>query len=619
MRAIVEHRCLWIDDYCGMNTADLITLDHHYYSVKAPGGSFTGLIPWVITTTVLSPISHRHEALYWALTTYLTIVLSTSLLVAIAVVLMYRLALFFGASPGRSIAIALVLPFATILFPYATEMTGEPIAAACSLAAFYLLVTERAEPDLSRTALAGFLAGWAVLCDFPSFLIAVALALYALFKLERWGHVFSFAGGAVAVGLLLMAHNQRAFGSPFFMSYSAYKLPENLHQFPEQAVGFVGLTYPKLRVLWDILIDPQRGLWFCNPVLLFTIPGLVYFARRREFRAEFLVTAFAVVGFILFNGSFGESIVSWGGGTATGPRQLVPAIPFMVLAIAFLPRGWNWLVGAIAIVSAFFMLMATSVEPHFPYEYDNPVIDFAMPAYFRGDLAYNQSSYFTRGAIVGDSVAFNLGKLARLPGWFQLWPLAALWIAGCFVLLDDVPVKPVAKQRLMRASAAVAVAILFLPPTIGPIMQVARTRGEHGLLGRYYFAETPDDLPPHIVRVDPELNFDDVAQLGALPFPSVVVWRGWIFAPLSGYYRFSMEVDDAGWLTIDGRSVMPDPGPGAERYHDQGFIVLASGWHRIEAGERNLAGGSYMHLYWTIPGQRRRVLVPSGVLRPARP
>ena len=40
--------------------------------------------------------------------------------------------------------------------------------------------------------------------------------------------------------------------------------------------------------------------------------------RRRVFRAELIVTVVAIAGMILFNASYGESIVSWGGGTATG-------------------------------------------------------------------------------------------------------------------------------------------------------------------------------------------------------------------------------------------------------------------------------------------------------------
>src|SRR5262249_43422416 len=151
-------------------------------------------------------------------------------------------------------------------------------------------------------------------------------AIYALHKMREWRQITSFALGAAIVAALLMAYNYAAFGAPFFMSYQAYSMPANA-QFPEQARGFVGLTYPRLRILWNVLIDPQRGLFFCNPVLLMAVPGLFYFGRSTR-RAEFFVVLGAIASFALFNASFGESIVSWGGGTATGPRQMTPAMPF---------------------------------------------------------------------------------------------------------------------------------------------------------------------------------------------------------------------------------------------------------------------------------------------------
>src|SRR5216683_8257077 len=106
----------------------------------------------------------------------------------------------------------------------------------------------------------------------------------------------------------------------------------------------------------------------------------------------------------------------------------------MVLALTFLPAASNFLLGAIGAVSAAIMLMATATNPHFPYEYDNPVRDFALQQFMRGDFATNRDPFFGGGMIAGDSVAFNLGKLLGLPGPMQLWPLAVFWIIGAFDL-----------------------------------------------------------------------------------------------------------------------------------------------------------------------------------------
>lgn len=616
MRAIVERHTLWVDGYCGYNTADIVSVGpsagSHLYSVKAPGGAFTGLPAWIFFSNVLSPLESHNEAVYWAFTTYLTIIFSTGLLVAMLCVVMHRFALFVGAPPGRALTLALILGFATILFPYATEMTGEPIAAACAFTSFYLLATDRLRPDAGRTMTAGLLAGWAVLCDFPAFLIAGPLAVYALFKLGR--RVLPFAAGAGGVALILFIHNKIAFGNPFFLSYEAYKLSVN-SQFPEQAVGFVGLTYPRLHLLWKILIDPERGLLFCNPVMILVIPALIFFVARRQYRAEFAVAIIAIVGFILFNASFGESIVSWGGGTATGPRQIVAAIPFMVFALAFLPSGWDYVLAPLALVSAFLMLMATAVEPHLPYEYHNPLRAFVWPAYLRGDLAYNRSTYFGGPPIAGDSVAFNLGKLVGLPGAVQLLPLAALWIAAAeYFLRALAPENDSSRHTLKAVAAALVIGALFVPPIAGVPLARAALRREHGLLGRYYEGLRPEGFPPHIQRVDRTIDFPSIEELGALPYPSFVVWTGRILAPSTGLYHFAIDVDDAGWLKIDGQSVIDDPGE-VSKYHDSGGMYLTAGTHSIEVGERNLVGGSSIRLLWQPPGGDEQV-VPDRVLVP---
>jgi hypothetical protein len=616
IRSVLERRTLWIDGFCGYNTADIISIGGHYYSVKAPGTSLTGLLPWSIVSWFFSvPLAARNEPLMWALVTYFTILISISLPVALLVVVIYRFGKALGATPGRSAGIALIMAFATILFPYATEMTGEPVAAVCLTTSFYLVFSAATQPDRLRAAFAGFLAGWAVLGDFPSFLVAAAIGLYALRKLPKWEQVFSFALGAGMVAGILMLYNWGAFGGPFFMSYQGYKLPEN-QQFPEQAVGFVGLTYPRLKILWNVLIDPQRGLFFCNPVLLLIIPGLVYFWRSGK-HAEFFVVLEAILAFVLFNASFGESIVSWGGGTATGPRQVTPAMPFFALALVFLPPIYNYVMAALAGLSTLYMLAAVSTNPHFPYEYDNPVWQFALPHYFRGDFSFNRDTYFGGGNVFGDSVAFNLGKLMGLPGPLQLVPLWLGWTIFATELFEDLQIwRDNMQASLGSIALSLAIAILFVPPLTGPLQQRLSTQARQGLLARYYIGNAPGETPPHLIRVDANIDFNNVAELGAMPFASSVVWSGALIAPRTGLYRFSIRADDTGWITIDGKIVVADAG-NVSREQGDGTIELSAGTHRIIVGERNIAGDSSAHLLWQIPGGAPEI-VPSAALIPDR-
>jgi hypothetical protein len=426
----------------------------------------------------------------------------------------------------------------------------------------------------------------------------------------------AFSVGALAVAVLLLAYNDAAFGNPFFLSYQAYKLSNNA-QFPEQAAGFVGLTGPRLEVLWKILFDPQRGLFFCNPALILAIPALGFFALQRRFRAELLVVSFAIVSMILFNGSFGESIISWGGGTATGPRQIVAAVPFMALALVFIPPRWEWALSLLAAASAFAMLMATAVEPHLPYEYSNPLRDFILPAYLRGDFAYNRDGYFGGPAIVDESTAFNLGKLAGLPGLLQLWPLAVLWLATALFLLQRCESLPrgTTNRRLIRGATLIAIIAMFASPVAYAIARSDQHTANYGLLASYYRGKQPNGFPPHIVRVDPTIAFHSVAELGALPVPSHVIWSGSLIVPRPGRYRFLIDADDAGWLRIDGTEVISDPGE-QNLPHASGDIYLGPGAHRLEAGELNLWGDASMMLSWQGPGIPLQV-VPSSALVPA--
>ncbi|MGH7778384.1 MAG: PA14 domain-containing protein [Candidatus Binataceae bacterium] len=617
MRSILERHSLAIDNFAGYNTADIINFGGHIFSVKAPGTSIVAMLPWGLARLWLLPLLSNHEGLYWALTTYLAIVLSIGLLISILCVVMFRFARHLGASEGRGAALALILGLGTLAFPYATEMTGEPFAAAFSFIAFYLIATFDNDPRWSRAFWAGLLAGVAVLNDYPTFLIAAALGFYMLYRVRRAGCIACFAGGAAIAAALMFGYNWGAFGHPLFFSYEAFKLPGNT-QFPEQAKGFVGLTYPKLRILWNILIDPQRGLFFCDPILILSIAGIGYFFRRRALRAEWIVTIVAIAGMILFNASYGESIVSWGGGTATGPRQIVAAIPFMVLTLAFLPRSLNWLLGALAAVSVFIMLMATATNPHFPYEYENPVRDFAMQQFMRGDFGTNRDAYFGGGMIVGDSTAFNLGKLAGLPRPLQLWPLGIFWIVGAFELAEILKLfRSRSRASLGRLAIALGIAAMFLISLMGRISQSFDLAAQHGLLGRYFVGEEPGITAPHIVRVDPAIDFDSVTELGAMPFPSVALWTGSILAPRGGIYRFVIDADDNGWLSIDGRVVINDPGQ-VNRSHATGWINLSAGTHRIQVAERNLAGDASIQLYWQPPGEQTE-LVPSIALTPDRP
>src|SRR5262249_7254930 len=141
IRAILERRSIWIDGYCGYNTADLITFGGHYYSVKAPGAGLVAMVPYIVASALLHPLYAHSEDAFWAAVTYFTTLLSVGLLTSITTVIIFRFAQFMGASLARAAGVALVFAFGTLAFPYATELTGEPIAGALTVISLYLITT----------------------------------------------------------------------------------------------------------------------------------------------------------------------------------------------------------------------------------------------------------------------------------------------------------------------------------------------------------------------------------------------------------------------------------------------------------------------------------------------
>ena len=293
MRSMVEKGVLWINDFCGYNTADIVTLHGHIYSVKAPGTSYTALIPWMVFRIALLPLSSTHESIYWAFVTYLTTVFTTGLLIAAMCVVMFRFArLCRGVGGPRDRRRADSWPCdARVSLRHRTHRrtSRRGMRLHCVLLA----------GDLRRAPVVEARAGGRISCRMGRAQRLPGLPgrrrnrnLRYLQTARLDASVRRFRAGAAITVAVMLAYNWGAFGSPFFFSYQAFKLsPDENHQFPEQAVGFVGLTYPKMRILWNVLVDPQRGLFFCNPVLLLSIVGVGYFARLRRWRAEFIVTS----------------------------------------------------------------------------------------------------------------------------------------------------------------------------------------------------------------------------------------------------------------------------------------------------------------------------------------
>lgn len=132
-----------------------------------------------------------------------------------------------------------------------------------------------------------------------------------------------------------------------------------------------------------------------------------------------------------------------------------------------------------------------------------------------------------------------------------------------------------------------------------------------GLLAAFY--EGGDwEAPPALERIDPVV--DAYFHLTPLNRPYGAIWSGQIEAPQDGSYAFGLEVNGMAKLYVDDELILEASGPPE---YKETMVDLSAGRHDLRLQFLDDVGGSRLHLYWTPPGQERRI-IPGDALIPAR-
>lgn len=391
LSAVVDDGTLAIDRNAD-ETVDASRAGGHVYSNKAIGAPLAA-VPVYYALRHWTPI--RGDAPLSPRARYLVILAVCALPFALAGAAVRRVALGLGAEPAAALDAALAYGLGTLAWLHASLFSGHQLAASAAILSFAVWRS----PVRGRTmaALAGGLAGLAVLSDYTALIAAAGLTLYACLSKSSAVEKSFFFGGLVALLLPWPVYNALCFGSPWTVSYARLSYPA----FAAGAgTGVFGFGLPRLVPLLQLLFSPARGLFFTMPVLLLAPTGL-WTLRRKHPHESALLAGVCMVYVIALSGFYG-----WHGGWAFGPRYLVPALPFIALPIAFSPdRRWLAPLLALSVLQVGF---AQAGVPDISEWVRNPIPETIYPLFHYG---YAAASW---GQTVGLSAAGSVALFAVL-------------------------------------------------------------------------------------------------------------------------------------------------------------------------------------------------------------
>jgi hypothetical protein len=353
------------------------------YINNNPGASLTGAIPLVLLRPLLIRVDRWNQrlprpmhnakdselfwrtvdegrAFYFLLMAFLTVALVMAPATAgTAAYLCVRLAAA-GLPAANAAGVALLCSLGTPVLFRTGQLNHNLLVGDAGITALLLLWDANGRPlGPGRAAIAGLLAGYAVLCDYSGLVVAVAAFLYAWMRstgqpgAQRWRTMLAFVAGCLPGVAALALYQAWAFGS-FYLPSQHYMVPTL-----PTSHGYRGFDWPSPALMRANFFDPRFGLFAYCPALIlaFAAPfasGVRYRIPRRE--SWVLWGYFAL--FVLFCSANQYSWLQ----PSTGFRYLVPVVPALALlsmqAAQMLPRVVRLAVAVLACAQSLIMAAA---------------------------------------------------------------------------------------------------------------------------------------------------------------------------------------------------------------------------------------------------------------------
>lgn len=441
------------------HTGDRARIGRDYFTDKLPGVSLLAVPPYLAARAVLGLPDHPLNVpgdgfTHWPADYWITLATSGAA-TALTGALLTLLAGGLGCGPRRAGLVGLAYGLATPAYVYGTLAYGHQPAACALLASFALI---RVAPGRSRTvalaALAGFLAALAAVIELQVGPVSALLGLYLVGMVAGRRLparcVPAFGLGALGPTLVLLAYNQFAFGSPFDMGY----FHEDAEIFREvhSAGNPLGLGAPDWSKVGPLLWGGYRGLLFYAPIVALAPLGWVVLGVRRRW-GTLWISVGASLAVFLVNLSYPQ----WTGGFSTGPRLLVPLLPFAMLGVAaalgLRRRAIDGLAIGLACLGGVLMLLFQGAGGRVPSAVADPLRDFVLPIWQGAIDPHLGAQGFARNLASVLAPEWVAGLPAGMQ-WVQFAPLVGIQTMAILLLLigarEPVSREPITPQSAVR-------------------------------------------------------------------------------------------------------------------------------------------------------------------------
>lgn len=363
-RAILEYRSFRVDPYVGNakpgEVSDVAYFGGHFYSDKAVGMSLLA-VPAIAVLRWVAPHASILTMLFVA--RFFTITIP-------ALIALWILLKRCRNEVGGLTLVGLYL--GSVVFPQALGFTGHlPMTVAICTAA---VLADR------HAALAGLLAGLAILIDFTSAIAAIGIFLVIAAKTKSIRKLALFAICCAAIASVQLFVNASCFAGPFDFAYHHEFNPADQ---ANRAGALFGIGVPKLEAVFGLTFSPFQGIFVHSPFLLL---GLVARAKRDPLR----IWAIAMcIAYFYLN----CTLADWEGGWSLGPRYLTLVYPLLAyfladwvesrLTQALLVLGVTW-----AVLLHLAAMLTWSMPPHWKF-LSFPVLELSSYLIFRGAFGPN--------------------------------------------------------------------------------------------------------------------------------------------------------------------------------------------------------------------------------------